>query len=173
MAVNPLYTAVKSDFLDKIRLSTAKSDQTLAVIDVAISKVRVGFFSSITSDRALEIAGFTSSDNPTTENEILKSTAAVAEVLWVTASLIELLPNVFMEGETEARQNWNEEPLSRDSSALKTYKKNLEAQVQVMLGQLEEPENDNAGPVKVNSTGREQPFIIAAVHPGKLGISGV
>ena len=73
MAVNPLYTAVKSDFLDKIRLSSATNDETLAVIDVAISKVRLGFFSSLTSDRAIEIAGFADSDNPTTEEEVLKA----------------------------------------------------------------------------------------------------
>ncbi len=173
MSVNPLYTAVKSDFLDKIRLSTAKSDQTLAVIDVAISKVRIGFFKALTSDRAIEIAGFTAADNPTTEEEILHSTASVAEVLWVTSSLIELLPNVFMEGEVEARQNWNDEPLSRDSVWLIKYKRGLDAQVQAMLGQLEEPVNDNTGPVKVNLTGRTEPFIIAANHPGKLGIHGV
>ena len=112
MAVEPLYTTTKDDFLKKIRLATATSEQTLAVVDVAISQVRVGFFSALTSDRALEIAAFADSDNPTTDEEVLKSTAAVAEVLWVTATLIELLPNIFMEGEVEARQNWNEEPLS-------------------------------------------------------------
>jgi hypothetical protein len=173
MAVEPLYTADKDEFLKKIRLLTAKSEQTLAVIDVAISEVRVGFFNAITSDRALEIAGFADSDNPTTEEEILKSTAAVAEVQWVTAILIELLPNLFMDGKVEVNQVWNEEPLTRNSSELLEYKDSLLAKVQVLLGRLEEPENDNTGPVKVNLIGREEPFIIASAHPGKLGISGV
>lgn len=169
MAVDPLYTAVKSDFLNKIRLKSAKSDQTLAVIDVAISNVRLGFFKSLTSRRALEIAAFTPSDNPTTENEVLQSTAAVTEVLWVTALLVDLLPTVFMEGEAEARQSWNEEPLTRDASGLQKFKNSLLTQVQTMLGTLEEPENKNAGPVKVASIGRTEPHLVFENHVGKIG----
>ncbi len=169
MAVNPLYTATKDGFLTKIRLKTAQSEQTLAVVDVAISRVRLGFFKALTSERAIEIAGFADSDNPTTDDEVLKSTAAVAEALWVTAMLIELLPHVFMEGNADAQQVWNEEPLTRDAKELSAYRQSLMGQVTDLLGALEEPVNDNSGPVKASTSGRPVPFLIFNNSPGLLG----
>ena len=162
MAVNPLYST-KADFLKQIRLSTADDVQTLAVIDIAISKIRLEFFKRLGDTRALEIAAFTGSENPTTEDEILKSYAAVAEVLWTTAFLIDLLPHVFMEGEAGIRQGWNEEPLSRDASELAKFKQSLLDQVDSFLGMLEIPENTNSGPNKCFSAGRETPFILQNV----------
>jgi len=167
MAVDPLYTSTKEAFLLKIRLDTAKSDQTNAVIDVVISEVRQGFFVSLGPDRALEIAGFTSNDNPTTENENLISMASAAEVLWVTALLMQRLPTTFMEGEGQARQNFNDEPLTRDAADLKDQIKSLLSQKDLLLGQLEEPVNDSSGPVKVFSTGRPVPYSILGNHIGR------
>lgn len=159
MAVDPLYNT-KADLLLKIRLSDVPSEQTNAVIDMVISQVRVGFFSKITKDRAIEIAAFTPSENPTTDNEILYSTASTAEGLWVTALLYDLLPTLFMESSNGAQQNWNDEPLSRDAKQLVKAKQALLSQVDKLLGVLEVPVNDDTGSVKVFSTGREKPFIL-------------
>lgn len=166
MAVEPLYNT-KADLLLKIRLSDVPSNQTNAVIDMVISQVRVGFFSKITKDRAIKIAAFTPADNPTTENEILYATASIAEGLWVTALLYDLLPTLFMESADETQQNWNDEPLSRDAKQLTKAKQALLSQVDKLLGDLEVPVNDDTGSVKVFSTGRKEPFILHDNFIGK------
>lgn len=168
MAVNPLYNS-KAELLLKIRLSDVPSDQTNAVIDMVISQVRLGIFGKLGSDRALEIAAFTPSENPTTKNEILYSTASTAEGLWTTALLYDLLPTVFMEGANEALQNWNDEPLSRDAKQLGKVKQTLLTQVDKLLATLEVPVNDNAGAVKVFSVGREDPYILQDNFIGDKG----
>lgn len=159
MAVDPLYNT-KAGLLLKIRLKDAPSDQTNAVIDMAISQVRIEFFSRIGSDRAQEIAALIPADNPTTDDEILYSTASTAEGLWVTALLYDLLPTLFMESTNEAQQNWNDEPLSRDARQLQKAKAVLLSQVDKLIGDLEVPVNDATGPVKVFSAGRETPFLL-------------
>lgn len=167
MAIEPLYTDTKDNFLLKIRLKSAQSDQTNAVIDIAISEVRQKIFTRITMTRALEIAAFIPADNPTTVDENLIATASVAEALWVTALLMQRLPTVFMEGDDEARQSWNEEPLTRDVKGLDKFINNMFSQVDVLLGQLEIPTNEDTGPVKSFSTGREEPFSILGNSPGR------
>jgi len=166
MAVDPLYNS-KAALLLKIRLSDVPSDQTNAVIDMAISQARIGIFSKITPERALEIAAFTPSENPTTDEEILYSTASTAEGLWVTALLYDLLPTLFMESANEAQQNWNDEPLSRDAKQLAKAKQTLLTQVDKLLAALEVPVNDNAGAVKVFSVGRKEPYILQDNFIGK------
>ncbi len=166
MAVNPLYNT-KAALLLKIRLSDVPSDQTNAVIDMAISQVRIGIFSKLGSDRAIEIAAFTPSENPTTDNEILYSTASTAEGLWVTALLYDLLPTLFMESSNEAQQNWNDEPLSRDAKQLVKAKQALLSQVDKLMGDLEVPVNDDTGAVKVFSVGRPVTYILQDNFIGK------
>jgi hypothetical protein len=166
MAVNPLYNT-KDGLLLKIRLKSSSSDMTDAVIDMAISKVRLGFIDSLGSDRAFLIAGYSPSENPETEEEVLYSRASTAEGLWVTAFLYDLLPTLFMESESESRQNFNDEPLSRDAKGLQKAKDALMAEVSDLLGRLQEPVNEDAGYNKSFSTGRETPFLIFENHPGR------
>ena len=159
MAVEPLYNT-KAGLLLKIRMKDVPSDQTNAVIDLAISDVRVGFIRKLDSSRVFEIAALTPSDNPTTDDEILYSNASTAEALWVTAILYDLLPTMFLESNDEARQNWNDEPLSRDAIDLRKAKQALLSRVDQLIGALEVPVNDNAGAVKCFSTGRANPYIL-------------
>jgi hypothetical protein len=169
MAVEPLYQ-VKSDLLLRIRLSEVASSETKAVIDQAIKEVRLGFYSSLTPARALEISGYADSDNPTTDNEITKGQASVAESLWVTAILMDLLPQMFIEGENDVRQQWNEEPLTRDAFALRRAKKELLNKVEIILGGLKEPENTDVGPVKSFSTGAQVPYLVNQHRIGRSTI---
>lgn len=166
MAVDPLYTAVKADFIAKLRLSDANKPDTLAVIDTAISSVRVGIINRLTVDRAIEVQGFAISENPLTDEEILRSTAAIAEVNWVTAELIRLLPQMSLEGQATVKQLWNNEALTRDAGDLMHFRNSLMVSVDTMLGLVEEPVNDNAGATKVSGIGREDPFLIFNNTPG-------
>jgi len=166
MAVETLYTAVKADFIKKLRLSNASEADTLAVIDTAISTVRIGIIQRLSIDRTVEVQGFSVSDNPTTDEEILRSTAALAEVNWVTAELIRLLPQMFLEGAATVKQNWNNEALTRDAGDLMHFRNSLMVTVNEMLALVEVPVNDSAGPVKIESIGRPVPYGIFANSPG-------
>lgn len=168
MAVEPLYTSTKNAFLLKIRLSTSQSEQTNAVIDLVMSQVRQSFYTRLGATRALEIAGFTPAENPTTENENLIATASDAEATWVTALLMQRLPTMFMEGQSEANKIWNEEPLTRDTTRdLRKLIDTLLSQVDVMLGQLEIPINEDTGKVKSANIGALTPFNILGNTPGR------
>ncbi len=166
MAVETLYTAVKADFIKKLRLSNTNQEDTLAVIDTAISTVRIGIIQRLSIDRTIEVQGFAISENPTTDDEILRSTVALAEVNWVTAELIRLLPQMFLEGQATAKQNWNNEALTRDAGDLMHFRNSLMVTVNEMLALVEEPVNDSAGPVKVEGIGRKVPYGIFANSPG-------
>jgi len=169
--VNPLFQT-REELLLAIRLSTATDVQTLAVVDSAITEVRMGFFSALGTSRAVMIAGYTGSENPTTAEEILKATAKVAEGLWITARLLEQLPSLFLSESGKVRDEFNDEPLTRDSAGLAKQKKDLMVRVERLVGQLKSP-SEVAGNGAVFSCGRvdingdDDPYLIADNFIGK------
>ena len=164
LSVAPLFNT-EEVLLNRIRMATTVDSQTYAAIDTAIMDVRLGFFNKLTKDRALQIAGYADSTSPTTENEVLKANAAICEVYWVLHQLTALLPTMFLENLSNVRDNFNEEPLTRDSSALLEYRSGLWSKVQELLGLLEEPvvnagTTNVAGIGRVDSNGDDDPYII-------------
>lgn len=151
MAVEPLFNADKDTLLKRVRIKTADDEQTLALIDQTITEVRLGFYRSITKDRATTIAGYSLTDNPTTDNEILRAGAANTEALWATWLLAQRLPHLFLDNRAAVADSWNEEQLTRDTQVQDQYLKNLKAQIDVGLGDLMEPMSDTSGPVKASS----------------------
>jgi hypothetical protein len=171
--VQPLYNT-KSDLLSKIRMATVADSQTLSVINMAITEVRLNFFSRLTATRALEIAAYTSSDIPTTTQDILKNIAKTIEVLWITALLVDQLPFMVLDNSSNVRDEFNDEPLTRDSRAIAKYKENLISRINKMLGKLENPENSNSGDFQaftcgaVDSEGNAAPYLISENFVGKI-----
>lgn len=165
MAVNPLYTD-KSQFLLNIRMSTVQDAQTLALVDVAIQNVRMGFIKSLGADRTFAIVAYAPSENPTTPDEITRTNAAVAEVLWTTALLVERLPHILVDGYGE-QVEFNNDPLKRDASYIAKYKDSLMQQVDSLLGQLETPVNNTAGQMQSFAIGAETPVYIGQRFVGR------
>jgi hypothetical protein len=114
--------------------------------------VRMRIYTQLGSARALEIAAYTTEENPTSETGILKGIAAVAESLWVMALLIDHLPVMVLENSSKVRDDFNDEPLTRDASGLAKYRDRLMARVDAMIGQLKSPAEDS-GDFKVFSCG--------------------
>lgn len=169
---SPLYNT-KSDLLSRIRMATVADAQTLSIVNMTINEVRLGFFDYLGKARALEIAAYTSSDVPTTDEDILKNIAKNAEVLWVTVFLIERLPHMTLDNSGRIRDEFNDEPLTRDAGAIAKYKENLKARINKMLGKLENPANNVSGDFQsfscgaVDSEGVSAPYILADNFVGK------
>lgn len=170
MSVTPLFST-REDLLKKIRLNTAVDDQTLAVIDSALMEVRLGFFATLTAERCMQIVAYNTSESPLTTEEITKATASLAEVLWVTAKLVEQLPVLFLQD--TIRSEFNDEPLTRDALGLSKYKNSLMSRVESLMGRLKSPaEVSGNGQVfscgAVDDDGEDDPYIIADNFIGNI-----
>jgi hypothetical protein len=166
MAVEPLYNESKDDLLTRVRIKTADEEQTLALVDQVIQEVRLGFFSALGKDRAKEIAAYSYSDNPDTDQEILRVNGAVTEANWVTYLLVQRLPVIYMADRGATSDQWNEEPLTRDSGYIEEFLKNLKEEIDKGLGQLEEPVNANSGAVKSSLNLPDDSYIVTEEFKG-------
>ena len=117
MAVAPLFNDTKDALLKRIRMSTA-SDTVMEAVDGIIQEVRLAFFSALDKTRALQIAGYSLVDNPETDEEILRVSAATAEANWVAYLIAGRFPMLMLDGTVTVRQDWNDEPLTRDATAI-------------------------------------------------------
>jgi hypothetical protein len=103
-----------------LRLSGTASTDSLAILDRAVEKARVGFYDALGASRVSTIVAMTYSENPTTTNGITRAKANQTEVSWVRMLLLQELPSMFVDGGGQVGQTWNEEGLTRDASAFDT-----------------------------------------------------
>ncbi len=159
MAIEPLYID-KSLLLQRLRMSDTSDTETLRLIDQTIADVRLEFYRRLTLDRALQIAAFSSIENPTTTDPVLRSIAEVTEFYWVVSKLICILPTMFIETANAIQNSFKDVPITRDSESLQKFIRCLNDAVERNLGLLVIPVDTNTGPVKVFSTGRVDPYIL-------------
>ena len=165
MAIQPLYIE-KSLLLQRLRMSETSDTETLTLIDQAISDVRLEFYRRLTLARALEIAAFSSEENPTTTDPILRGIAEVTEFYWVASKLICILPTMFIETAQAIQNSFKDVPITRDSESLQKFIRCLQDRVESNLGLLVIPVDTDTGPIKVFSTGRIDPYILTNNHIG-------
>ena len=142
MAVESLFNASRTALLQRARISTADDVQTLALVDQSINEVRIGFYRRLGSTRVNQIVGYSLTDNPASDEELIKSQAAATEALWLTWLLAQRLPHLFMDNRASAGDAWSDEQLTRDTQVQKAYLNALKAQVDEGLASLEEPVPD-------------------------------
>lgn len=165
MPVTPLYMD-KDLLLNELRMKTTSDTETLLVIDQAIKWVRLQFYRRLTLARALEIAALASVENPTTADENLRSTAEVVETDWVRWRLVCLLPHMTIETENAIRNIFEDVPLVRDAESMQKYLRCLKDAVEIGLGQLEVPIDNNAGDFAAFSTGAPVAVLLQDSHVG-------
>ena len=161
MAVEALFNATYEDLLKRARIETAEEEQTVALVNMSVSEVRIGFYKTLGSDRVAEIQGYALVENPSTDEEILRADAANIEALWLTYLLLPRLPNLFMAGGSLVNQNWNEEPLTRDSENLQEFLDRLKEQIDSGLSDLvEDPDDYQSQTVRASSIGADEPYLL-------------
>lgn len=130
--VEPIFLT-RAELLAAIRLSTAADAQTVALIDSAIQDVRAELYTNLGIVRVTEILTYSVNENPTVANELIRLQARLCETQWNTLKLVKLLPVSFLENEHTVHETFNEEPLTRDSTALAEFCGRLEKSVQRLL----------------------------------------
>ncbi len=166
MAVEPLYVD-KTLLLANLRMTSTSDTDTLTVIDRVILDVRVSFYRRLTPARAQEIEALSSVENPTTEDEILRSVAENTDMYWIMAKLFCILPAMYIETQYAIRNDFNDVPITRDADVLKKHIACLRNSVEVGLGQMIIPVNDNAGDFQSFSAGASEPFLLKDNFVGK------
>lgn len=159
MAVEPLYN-VKATLISKLRMTDTSDTNTLAVIDQAIQDVRLEFYRRLGLGRAGDIASLSLVENPTTDNEVLRSTAAVTEVYWVMYKLVCILPVMYIETQFAIQHSFDDVPITRDADSLSKFKECLWNSIEQNIGIMMIPVDSNQGSFGSFSVGKEVPSIL-------------
>jgi len=154
MAVDPIFLS-RANLLKAVRMSTATDTQTLAVVDSCMQDVRIGIYKALTISRVTEILTYSDVDNPSTEEELIRTSGRIAEINWVMYRLVTVLPVLFVENQYTVQEDFNEEPLTRDATALEKFKDGLMKIVWSNLNAMKVPEEVGDGTTMSASIGRE------------------
>lgn len=110
MAVAPLFVASMSVLQQRLRLSSIDSGADAQdILEDAVAQVRVGFYMRLGTTRTAQLVALSSSDNPTTNDAILRKIAEVAEVTWVRVILMDRLPMLWMDQSGGQNEVYNQE----------------------------------------------------------------
>jgi len=63
MAVEALFNASYDDLLKRARIESANDEQTVALVNMSVSEVRIGFYKTLGATRVSEIIGYALVDN--------------------------------------------------------------------------------------------------------------
>lgn len=159
MAIEALFNSSYDKLLSRTRIASANDAQTVDLVDMAVSEVRVNFYKALGSTRVNQIVSYALAENPRTDEELLRADAANIEALWLTLLLVPRLPTMFMASEHLTNQVFNEEPLTRESRAIKDFIAVLQAQIDDGLaGLVVVPEDYESKEVRASSIGAETPY---------------
>lgn len=170
MAVEALFNSTYTDLVTKARIQSATDDQTTALVNMAVSEVRVGFYKELGADRVSEILSNPMVDNPSTEGELLRVNASNTEVLWLTYLLLPRLPTNYMSSAHLTSMSFNEEPLTREADNIKKNLELLKSQIDSGLAALVAvPEDYESKTFKATYSVSSPVQLIGDTFPGQLG----
>lgn len=116
MASKPVFSKSRSNLLERLRLKDLDPKSAAnAIIDTAITEVRVSFYNELGATRVAELTGFDVTDNPETSEELQRADAVICEVKWVRVKLMQVLKIFFADESGGAQQEWNELGILRDA----------------------------------------------------------
>lgn len=117
MPTSPLFVADVATLKSKIRLSGVPSTSDADdIINEAVLTVRAGFYRELGSTQIAAIQGITFVEDPASDDEVKRAVANVTEVKWVKAELMRAMPLMFMDGNAQQDQIFQDEALFRDAS---------------------------------------------------------
>lgn len=162
--VAPLFNTDLLTLYKRVRVDTVDDNNTGALIEQAVTEVRLGFYNRLGRTRAQTIAGYAIVDNPSTDEEGLRALAAAAEAIWLMWLLLQRLPHLFLDNKASVGDDWNDVPLTRDT-ADEDMLNRLKAQLDEYIGMLADPAFVG-GATKITSIANESPRLLADIHPG-------
>lgn len=165
MAVEPLYNADMDTLLGKVRIDMA-GDDTMKAVHQAVVDVRIGFFTQLGDTRALELAALPTIENPTTKDGLLKARAISAEVIWLSIMLAPILPMIYMDNAASTGDKFNDEPFTRDASALQEFLDEMNERLADLLTELASEDKPIDYDDKVSLNGPDEPYLISENQTG-------
>jgi hypothetical protein len=170
----PLFVGSLDLLKPKLRLSgvptTSDADD---IIDEAILIVRQKFYRDLGSDRVAVLKALPFTETPTTNDQIIRAVANSTEVLWVRCELMRMLPTMFMDGNAQQNQIFQDEGLFRDTTAnqIEQARMQCEIEIQQNLDLLRgDEEIASESTLRIDSPGVSQPVIdtrtAARPYPG-------
>ncbi len=139
MATSPLFIVDVATLKAKLRLSGVPSASDADdIINEAILTVRAGFYRELGSPRVASIQALPFTEDPVTNDQVLRAVANTTEVKWVRAELFRTLPLSFMDGNADQNQVFQDEALFREASQhqLDLERVRLETEIQQNLDLL-------------------------------------
>ncbi len=114
MSVAPLFLVDMDALRGRLRLGgVGLDDAAKPLIDSATRVVRTNFYTRLGVTRVAELLAFTSIDNPTTNDEIIRSLAEEIESKWVWVELTRTLPIKFFDNSGDDLEAYNTEAAFR------------------------------------------------------------
>lgn len=149
----PLFVADEATLKASLRLSAvpASATDTEAIIDEAILRARLRFYRTLGTGRVTAILATAYTDQPTTEDEVIRALAATVEVKMVHCQLLRALPNTYMDASGDVNARWNEEAPTRERgfSELDAELMRCEREITAALDDLIEPDLGGCTGLKV------------------------
>ena len=141
MAVAPLFVADMATLKQQLRLTgVPASTDADEMISAAVLEANSGFRRRLGNDQVTTLLGYSYTETPSTNNEVLRLVANQTEVKMVKAILLRVLPAQFIDGAGNALQNWHEEapfrhmgPFDRRDE-LKQLNREIEENLQLLEG---------------------------------------
>lgn len=138
MARVPLFESDYETLMAKLRLSSITEDSdTASIIDEAIGRVRRGLFDQLGSSLVATILETDLEEEFLTQEEIIRASAAQAEVLWVKYLLLKDLPVLFRDASGQTLDEWNKEALVRETPPNKQLLDSIWKELQDLLGNIQ------------------------------------
>jgi len=140
MAAAPLFVADMEALRKKLRMENVTlGDPAYDLLEEAVLRVRVGFIRQLTRARVVVLVGYTFSETPTDDDQVLRALANTTEVKWVRMELLRTLPSQFLDGnsaeavfEEEAPFRMTDEVMRR--SEIKRLEKEITDDMDLLSG---------------------------------------
>lgn len=163
MATVPLFIADLATLKSKIRLSGVPTTSDAEdIINEAILIVRQKFYRDLGTDRVAVLKAIAFSETPTTNDQVLRAVANSTEVLWVRCELMSMLPSMFMDGNADQSQIFQDEALFREAAAneLEQSRMRCEMEIQQNLDLLRgDEEIASESTIRIDSPGVSRPVV--------------
>lgn len=118
MAVAPFYLASMAALQSELRLTDVPStDDAFKILERATVAARGDIFAKLGATTANSWAAIGDTENPTSEQGVLRNMASTLEVKLVFLRLLDTLPNFFMDDSGGDQEAYNKEGLFRSRSA--------------------------------------------------------
>jgi len=149
MAVEPVFNTIEQ-VKASCRLTGAAATDAIKMIEDAIQDARVELYKSTTLGSSLiaTIKATATPENATTEAQLRRTQANLAEIKMIKIRLVQSMPMFFIDSLPIAQKSWNEENIMTpvvDPAKLKDYLRGMQDQIDEALAELRggSPANDD------------------------------